>query len=191
MNYLECFANLATTLSIFLAAKNKIHTWWTGILGSIGFCFLFYQSKLYADIALQIFFIGSSVIGWIYWRRSKIDADILTMRGKIFVLLIAGSTLLSIIHGRLLHQFTDAYAPYADSFILIFSVLAQILMVKKYLQAWFCWIAINLIAIPLYMSKDLYLTSGLYIFYLFNAILGIRNWQRIYRNQSPCDIAAV
>ncbi|WP_158529613.1 nicotinamide riboside transporter PnuC [Parvibium lacunae] len=188
---MEFFANLTTSLSIFLAAKNKIHTWWTGILGSIVFCFLFYQSKLYADIVLQIFFIGSSVIGWIFWQRQKIYTDILVMRARVFSILIAISTLLSIIHGYLLHQFTDAYAPYADSFILMFSVLAQILMVKKYLQAWFCWIAINLIAIPLYMSKDLYLTSGLYVFYLINAIFGIRNWQNIYRNKVTCNIAAV
>jgi nicotinamide mononucleotide transporter len=65
---LEIVANAANALSILLAARNSIHTWWTGILGCALFGSLFFLSRLYADSLLQLFFIVTSAIGWWQWR---------------------------------------------------------------------------------------------------------------------------
>ncbi len=51
-------------VSIFLAGRNNIHSWWTGIVGCALFSVLFFESQLYADVALQLFFIVTCVIGW-------------------------------------------------------------------------------------------------------------------------------
>lgn len=66
---LEIAANVGASACILLAGRNSVHTWWTGIIGCALFAVLFYQSKLYADVALQGFFIVSGAIGWIQWRR--------------------------------------------------------------------------------------------------------------------------
>ena len=68
VGYLEISANVMTTVAILLAGRNSIHTWWTGIVGCLLFCFLFYQSLLYADVVLQMFFIVTSMVGWWGWR---------------------------------------------------------------------------------------------------------------------------
>ncbi len=57
---LEIAANVTTAAAIFLAGRNNIHTWWIGIIGCVLFGALFYQWNLYADVALQGFFIVSS-----------------------------------------------------------------------------------------------------------------------------------
>jgi nicotinamide mononucleotide transporter len=57
MNPLEIFANIFNLVSVFLANRNHVHTWWTGIVGTILFGVLFFEVKLYADVILQIFFI--------------------------------------------------------------------------------------------------------------------------------------
>jgi hypothetical protein len=46
---LEVAANAVTTLSIWLAVKNSIHTWTTGIVGCILFLILFYTGQLYGE----------------------------------------------------------------------------------------------------------------------------------------------
>lgn len=69
----EIAANLIITASILLAARNSIHTWWTGIIGCALFAFIFFVSKLYADSLLQLFFIGASAVGWYNWHRKIND----------------------------------------------------------------------------------------------------------------------
>jgi hypothetical protein len=54
---LELSANGIATLSILLAGRNSVHTWWTGIVGCLLFGALFLQSRLYADVLLQGFFL--------------------------------------------------------------------------------------------------------------------------------------
>ena len=66
---LEIAANAVTTVSILLASRNSIHTWWTGIVGCALFVVVFQSSQLYADVALQLFFVATSVLGWRLWLR--------------------------------------------------------------------------------------------------------------------------
>ena len=63
MTPLELAANAVTATSIFLAARNNVHTWWTGIIGCTLFGMLFWDSQLYADVLLQAFFVATSVYG--------------------------------------------------------------------------------------------------------------------------------
>jgi nicotinamide mononucleotide transporter len=44
---LEISANAVNALSILLAARNSVHTWWTGILGCALFGAVFFLSRLY------------------------------------------------------------------------------------------------------------------------------------------------
>ena len=56
----EIAACLAYALSVWLAARNNIHTWWIGIIGSGLYAWVFYSVQLYADVTLQFFFIITS-----------------------------------------------------------------------------------------------------------------------------------
>src|SRR5438094_10243128 len=66
---LELAANVFTALAIVLAGRNNVHTWWTGIVGTVLFGILFAGSHLYADVALQIFFVVTGIVGWWKWLR--------------------------------------------------------------------------------------------------------------------------
>jgi Nicotinamide mononucleotide transporter len=71
MNRWEIAANVANTASIVLAAKNSVHLWWTGIIGTGIFVYVFAHNQLYADASLQVFFIITGFIGWKTWRRTR------------------------------------------------------------------------------------------------------------------------
>lgn len=175
---LEISANAVTAISILLAGRNSIHTWWTGIFGCILFGFLFYQTKLYADVTLQLFFVATSILGWWQWKRGK--------RAQPLAITHAGSSLLAwavaagiaatIVYGALLHVFSNAYAPFIDSAILVFSIIAQLLLMQRKSETWIFWILVNSIAVPLYASRGLTLTSVLYAAYWINAIISWRYW---------------
>ena len=71
MNLLEIAANAFVAVAIFLAGRNNVHTWWTGIVGCTLFGYVFYGVKLYADVTLQVFFVLTSIAGWYRWLRGN------------------------------------------------------------------------------------------------------------------------
>ena len=181
MNWIEVGANVFVAAAIFLAGRNSIHTWWTGIVGCLLFAEVFYQSKLYADVTLQGFFIITSLYGWWRWRRGHAGAE-LPVRCSPPRLLLGSATAATAValgYGWLLLRFTDAYAPFLDSIVLAFSVLGQLLMMERRVENWWAWLLVNTIAVPLYASRGLVVTSVLYAAFWVNAIVSLMRWRRL------------
>ncbi|NHZ89999.1 nicotinamide riboside transporter PnuC [Massilia sp. CCM 8733] len=180
---LEIAANAGATAAILLAGRNSVHTWWTGIIGCALFGVLFYQSNLYADVALQGFFIVSSVIGWMQWRRGEQGGElpITHASARSLAWLVPAGVGASAAYGALLHYFTNAYAPFIDSAVLVFSIVAQLLLMRRKVENWAFWILVNTVAVPLYASRGLYLTAFLYACYWVNAIVSWLWWRRLAR----------
>lgn len=177
---LEIAANVVTTVSILLAGRNSIHTWWTGIIGCVLFGLLFYEARLYADVALQVFFLATSATGWWAWLHGHRGAPLPTTRSKprLLLLVVPAGVLTTAAYGALLFHFTDAYAPYVDSAVLVFSVIAQFLLMWRKLETWSFWLLVNTISVPLFASRDLYLTAGLYALYWVNALVSWFFWRK-------------
>jgi nicotinamide mononucleotide transporter len=189
----EVAANVMVTLSIVLAGRNSIHTWWTGIVGCALFAWVFGEAKLYADVTLQGFFIVSSVVGWWRWQGGRHVAPVPVTHAPIGSVLRAAAIggIAALAYGTLLHRFTDAYAPFLDSVVLSFSVIGQWLMMQRRVESWPFWLLVNIVAVPLYASRELYLTSGLYAFYLLNALVSWRHWWRLAQAEpTPAAVAA-
>lgn len=178
---LEIAANAMTSAAIFLAGRNSVHTWWTGIIGCGLFAVLFFQWQLYADVVLQAFFIVSSMIGWWQWAKGKQGAPLpITHAGWPMLMWIAPVCVAATAaYGALMHFYTDAYAPFVDSAVLVFSIAAQLLMMQRRVENWPIWILVNTIAVPLYASRGLHLTAVLYAFYWVNAVVSWISWRKL------------
>ncbi|HJR57841.1 MAG TPA: nicotinamide riboside transporter PnuC [Vicinamibacterales bacterium] len=177
----EVAANAFVAAAIFLAGRNNIHTWWTGIVGCGLFAWVFFDAKLYADVTLQGFFILTSVYGWWKWLHGNAGQE-LPVRFSAPRLLIAsaaGATAVALGYGWLLLRFTDAYAPFLDSVVLAFSVLGQLLMMERRVENWWAWLLVNTIAVPLYASRGLQVTSVLYAAFWVNALVSLVTWRRL------------
>ena len=185
MNPIEIAANAFNAASIFLAGRNSIHMWWTTIVNCVLFAYVFYEAKLYADVTLQIFFISTAVVGWWRWLHG-IGGTQLPVRHSPRPL-IAWSIVAGVAvtggYGWLLWRFTDAYAPFLDSTILAFSVVGQLLLIDRRVETWWCWLLVNTIAVPLYASRGLYVTSVLYAAFWVNAMVALKRWRRLALGQ--------
>jgi len=176
---LEIAANALATLSILLAGRNNVHTWWSGIVGCSLFAVLFYETRLYADVVLQLFFVASSVIGWWRWVKGKDGTPLPITRATARELIwsVPIGIAATAAYGAMLHTYTNAYAPFIDSSVLVFRVIAQWLMMQRRVETWPFWLLVNTIAVPLCASRGLYLTSVLYGVYWINAVVSWRWWQ--------------
>jgi len=178
---MELAANAVTTVSIVLAGRNSVHTWWTGIIGCALFAAVFADAKLYADVVLQLFFIGTSAVGWRQWltgRKGQPLAVSRARRGVIAGCVVAGIATAAA-YGTMLARLTDAFAPFADSTVLSFSVVAQLLLMTRRIETWLFWFAVNSVAVPLFASRGLYLTALLYVAYWVNALVAWRHWRAL------------
>ncbi len=180
---LEIAANATTAVAIFLAGRNNVHTWWIGIIGCVLFGLVFYEAKFFADVALQVFFVASSIVGWRQWVKgaagealpvTNVDARSLAIIAPLGIVATAA-------YGGMLYQFTSAYAPFWDSAVLVFSIVAQLLLMQRRIENWPFWLIVNSIAVPLYASRELYLTAVLYGFYWVNACVSWYWWRRLQR----------
>ena len=131
---IEIAANALTAVSIVLAGRNSIHTWWTGVVGCLLFALTFHGAALYADVALQAFFVATSLVGWWQWHRGDHGAALAVSHAGWRQLAAAGAiaAVATLCYGALLQRFTDAYAPFVDSAVLAFSVVAQIFLMRRH-----------------------------------------------------------
>ena len=189
---LEIAANVLMTVSIVLAGRNNIHSWWIGMVGCVLFAVLFYQVNLYADVLLQLFFIVTCAIGWLQWRRGAGGKPLpITRTGwRSLAWIVPAGVAAVVIYGMLLHTWTNAYAPFIDSAVLVFSIIAQFLLMSRRLETWGFWLLVNTVAVPLYYSRGLHLTAVLYAAYWINALVSWYWWNLQARRAAAASAVA-
>jgi nicotinamide mononucleotide transporter len=177
---LEIGANAVNALSILLAARNSVHTWWIGIVGCALFGVVFFLSRLYADALLQLFFIGTSALGWWQWLAGGGEGEALPVThvawSRILLIMVAAVGVATG-YGFVLWRFTDAFAPFVDSLILALSVTAQFLLMYRKYESWWFWLMVNTLCAVLFGVRGLWVTAGLYTAFWINAVFALVRWR--------------
>jgi len=180
--WLEWCGVFTGILCVWLAAKNNIFNWPIAVVSVLIYIFIFYESKLYADMGLQFYFLAMNAYGWYFWNRNKghteAQTPVTTITRKEIILSVIGIVFFTLILGFILRQNTDAAFPYIDSFCTACSLIAQIFLARKVLQNWLIWIFVDIIYVGVYVSKDLYATAIMYALYVYIAWVGYREWKK-------------
>lgn len=179
MDLVEVVGFVSGALCVWLVAIQNVWNWPIGIANNITFLVLFWTSGLYADSALQLVYLGLAVYGWWAWLRGGVAHTTLAVTrttrtqwivlGVLGVLGTAGLT-------ALLDTVTDSTVPLPDAVTTVLSLLATWGQARKKLESWWLWIAADVIYVPLYAYKDLWLTAVLYVGFLALCGYGLRNW---------------
>jgi nicotinamide mononucleotide transporter len=187
MTAIEALAALFGVVSVYLSVRQNIWSWPTAIVNVGLYTIVFYQSRLYADMGLQVIYVVLSFYGWYQWlyggkNRTELPVSRTPRRvGMILVLLAiaAAGTL-----GSILHRTTNAALPYLDSTTTSTSLIAQWMMTRKLLENWLVWVAVDVVYIGMFIYKSLYLTAGLYLVFLVLSATGYFRWRRSLETHS-------
>jgi nicotinamide mononucleotide transporter len=93
---------------------------------------------------------------------------------------------LSVVNGFLLSRYSDAAFPYIDSLTTWFAIWATFLVARKVLENWWYWLLIDIASVLIYWSRDLQLTSALYVIYVLMIPFGYIAWHRSWRQNAEC-----
>ena len=181
MSGLEIIAVLLSATAVWLTVKQNLWCWPLGLVSVLMYSWVFFDVKLYSDMLLQLVYAVLQLYGWWQWTRGGVQhagRQISRLPGSQLLLSLAIGTAGSLLLGYLMATHTDAAAPWLDAALTSFSLVAQVWMAQKRLECWPLWIALDVIYVGLFLSKELYLTAVLYAVFTALAIAGWRAWQR-------------
>ena len=182
--FLEFVAVIFGFLSVWFAKGNNILVYPTGILSTSIFVYLLIISELYGDASINGYFFVMSFYGWYFWTRKK-SGEIINQIGKIglsekivsfFLFTLAIIVIFSIYSS--FDKWTTISA-YIDTLTTGFFFVAMWLMSRRKIEHWTFWIIGDVLSVPLYIYKGLFLTAIQYFVFTIIAIMGYREWKKI------------
>ncbi len=187
VSFVELIGTFFGLISVYYATRANILTWTTGLVNEVFLFILFYQVQLYADMFLQVYFLLVTLYGWYNWNKKSIENRIIKLNNRTKLLLLTVIILCSLISGIILSNIhlylptffkIQAAYPYIDSFVMVSSVIATVLLAKKKIENWYLWITVNVICVILYYKKGIYFLSLEYFIFLGLASYGLYNWKK-------------
>ncbi len=189
MGILEWTAAGLGLINIALLVFRSVWNYAFGIASVAIYILIFWESRLYAESGLQVFFVLAQLWGWYLWLKVGDEEDggvpVRWLDWTSRAVWIAVTAAISINLGWVMHRFTNAAMPYADAAIAGASVAAQILLAYRRVENWVLWLLIDVAAVGLYINRGLYPTAGLYGGMLVMSLFGLREWVNFANRHRP------
>lgn len=194
-NWLEIFSLVTGVIFLILEVRQKNAMWVVSIFSSSVAAIVFLEEKLYASMALNIYYVVTAVWGLFTWirdsRKLKVetqanaiadteDADkihLTRLDWKVVLASVAAFIILTPVIYKILVSLGDS-SSILDAIVLVMSIIATVWLVKSYLQQWLLWIAADLLSTTLCLTQGMYWMAALYAFYTLSAIYGYFHWKK-------------
>ena len=185
LTVLQWIGTLFGVVQVLMARKNNINNYLFGIVSILISLWVLYQSKLYADILLNLYYLVMSIYGWFYWKLGKQNKETaISYSSKkeqgIALGIVVGCFALM---AYWLSQHTDSDVPFWDAIVVAFAWAGMWLMAKRKIENWVYLNISNFVSVPLLIYKELYVYAGLTAFLFAVAVSGHFKWKKILDNE--------
>lgn len=188
--FLQIVGTSLGLLYLWLEYKANIWVWVIGAIMPMVHGVLYLHSGIYADAAMQLYYVAAGVYGLCVWKRHGGDKK----EGRIkhtpygWVLpLIATYAVLHYLLYFVLDRFTDSVVPFFDSMSTALSIVAMWMLSRKLVEQWLVWLVVDAISVGLYLYKGIPITGCLYLVYCVLAVMGYVRWMREARRTGECS----
>lgn len=183
-SWMEVIGFVTGALCVWLVARQNLWNWPIGMLNNVAFFALFATAGLYADAWLQVVYLALACYGWWSWlhggdRRAELPVSRTAPRQwwALLAVGVAGTVALTLV----LDRATDSTVPFPDALTTVLSLLATWGQARKKVECWWLWIAADVVYVPLYAYKGLWLTAILYVGFMALCVHGLRRWSAALR----------
>lgn len=194
MNWLEVFGFVSGLICVYLNTKENIWSWPIAMISVAIYGIVFFNSKLYADMGLQVFFFIISGFGWYNWLNIKAEKSALRIsysnRFHLILYVFLTLSLFGILY-FVLTTYTDADLAMWDAISTALSIVAQLLLTRKKIENWIFWFIANIFYIGIYLYKSLHLTAFLYLLLLVLSVYGYFEWRKSLMKISKINDAPI
>ncbi|WP_410879306.1 nicotinamide riboside transporter PnuC [Myroides sp. DW712] len=182
----QWFGVLFSMIQVVLAWRNNPNNYLFGIAGIALTLYVMFVSKLYGEFTLNLYYLGMSIYGWLYWKygKQKEETKISTTTGQEKLIVIGIVSFTFGIFWFFLTHYTDSDVPIWDAIVSAFAWAGMWLMAKRKVENWILLNISNFIAVPLMVHKNLYLYAGLTVFLFIVAVLGYIKWSQMLKEEN-------
>jgi nicotinamide mononucleotide transporter len=190
MNPYEAAGVAFGILSVWLITRQNVWGWPIGLGNALLFILVFRDARLYAAMGLQVVYVALLLYGWYAWLRGGTAHQALAVArtpGRFAASLALAGVAGALALGAFLYRQTDASLPFLDATLTSFSLVAQGMQTRKWVENWLVWLAVDAAYVGMYLYKHLFLTAGLYAVFLGLAVMGWIAWRRsLAGDAAPC-----
>lgn len=176
-------------VQVLLSRKNNVHNYLFGIVSIIISLWVLYQSRLYADILLNLYYLVMSIYGWLYWKfggmRHEAPITYACRREHAIALGIAVTCFSVMCYWLYYH--TNSDVPFWDAGVSAFAWAGMWLMAKRKMENWIYLNISNVISVPLLIHKELYVYAGLTVFLFAVGVSGYLKWRKIIQYEQQTE----
>ena len=186
-HYVEILGVISSLLYLLFSIKQNILLWPTGMISALLYMIVFFHSKFYADMGLNVYYLFISIYGWVLWSKKEsqgagggLEVSRISLKQGSILFLITGFFFAGI--GLVLDRFTDSPLPYWDAFTTALSFTATWMLARKIIEHWIIWVIVDVVSMGLYLYRGLYPTLLLFAVYTVMAVIGYIQWKKTLRN---------
>jgi nicotinamide mononucleotide transporter len=180
-SWLDAVGFVTGALCVWLVVRENVWNFPLGLVNVTAYSIVYWEQQLFADAGLQVVYFVLNLLGWYWWLYGGEQATALKVRRVSLIELLivtAGGIGCTLLLWQILAPYSGS-ASFWDALTASFSLSAQWLLNRKFLESWWFWIVVDIIYVPLYLSKNLYLSAILYAVFLVMATLGLLHWRRV------------
>lgn len=153
---------------------------------------LYWRKGLYADFAINIYYVAIAVYGWIAWSvslksdKAKKEEPALPVTHIRFVPGVCCAAVFAVLWiaiAQFLIHCTNSTVPWTDAFTTALSIVAMWMLARKYAEQWLAWLVVDAVCVGLYLYKEIPLYALLYLAYTVIAVFGYRKWLRMIKKE--------
>ena len=170
---------------VLFAKANKVWLYPAGIISVIISSYLFIIHGLYAESALNMYYLLMSIYGWWFWVYKRDSAPLPVSKASrkewiiTIIIVIAGFIILY----ECLKNLTPSTVPVMDAWVSATAWVGMWLLAKRKIENWILLNISNAFAIPLLFYKGLPLYALLTLFLFVVAIFGYFDWKKILHKE--------
>ncbi|MFO7702690.1 MAG: nicotinamide riboside transporter PnuC [Psychroflexus maritimus] len=180
---LEGIAVVFGLLSVVFSKRDNILVFPSGMISTLIFVYLLWEYQLIGDLMINSYYFIMSIYGWIIWTRkvdntnfipiTKINASEWKKAIAFFMSASVFTILIYFVFGK-----WENWISAVDVLTTAIFFVGMWLMAKKKIENWIFWIIGDLISVPLYVYKGLYLSSIQYLIFTLIALLAYQAWKK-------------
>jgi nicotinamide mononucleotide transporter len=168
---------------VLLARINNVWLYPTGILSILFGTYIFFNSGLFAECLLNMYYLAMSLYGWYYWIKKVNKPPVKVSWSNTREWAIAISLIGWVILYFILKYKTTSTVPVWDAFVSSTAWAGMWLLARRKIENWLLLNLSNIFAIPLLFYKKLPLYGALTIFLFIIGVWGFIDWVMIYNKE--------
>ena len=190
-SFIGIMAALTGIWCVILTGKGKLSSFWVGTINTFLYAYVAWQARYWGEVMLNlIYYVPMNFVGMYMWSKNmnKQTEEVVKKRmtRKNSIVAYACVAIGTLAYGVIL-KYMKGTLPFVDAMSTVFSVFAQFLCVKRYMEQWVLWIVVDVVTVFMWVYAFINGTGDIatvlmWSVFLINAIIMLFKWKNDTKN---------